>query len=125
MSTNRSRARRGLFLLPTLFTLGNIFCGFYSMLASQDKLFEVAALFIIVAVILDGLDGKIARLAHAESPFGLHRLDRLGEAKKMAQIGAVIGREFRHPVVVALSGMVEQKARDALQRLVQSGLLRE
>ena len=51
------------------------------------------------------------------------RLDRLGEAKKMAQIGAVIGRDFRHPLVVALSGLIEQEAKQALQRLVESGLL--
>lgn len=51
------------------------------------------------------------------------RLDRLGNAKTMAQVGAIIGREFQYSMVVALSGLVEWKAEEALKRLTQSGLV--
>ena len=51
------------------------------------------------------------------------RLDRLGNAKTLAQVGAIIGREFQYSMVVALSGLVEWKAEEALKRLVHSGLV--
>lgn len=62
--------RRGLYLLPTTFTLGNLFCGFFSMVAASQGRFEVAAVLVIVAGVLDGLDGRIARLTGSTSDFG-------------------------------------------------------
>jgi CDP-diacylglycerol--serine O-phosphatidyltransferase len=67
----KRRLRRGIYLLPTTFTVGNLFCGFFSLvLASQGK-YELAAIVIIVAGILDGLDGWIARLTGTTSEFGV------------------------------------------------------
>jgi CDP-diacylglycerol--serine O-phosphatidyltransferase len=68
--TDRRRLRRGLYLLPTLFTVGNLFCGFSSMVLAAEGAFANAALLIILAGILDGLDGRIARLTGASSEFG-------------------------------------------------------
>jgi CDP-diacylglycerol--serine O-phosphatidyltransferase len=70
MRENR-RLRRGIYLLPTCFTVGNLFCGFFSLVESSRGGFELAALLIIVAGILDGLDGRIARLTGTSSEFGL------------------------------------------------------
>jgi CDP-diacylglycerol--serine O-phosphatidyltransferase len=65
------RFRRGIYLLPTLFTVGNIFCGFSSMLFAARGDFGRAAILIVIAGILDALDGRIARLTGTTSEFGL------------------------------------------------------
>lgn len=67
---SRERLSRGLFVLPTLFTVGNLFCGYLSIWCSIRGTFEVAAYLIIVAAVLDALDGRIARLTHSASEFG-------------------------------------------------------
>jgi CDP-diacylglycerol--serine O-phosphatidyltransferase len=66
-----TRKRRGVFLLPNLFTTGGLFAGFYSIIAAIGQHFEVAAIAIFVAMVMDGLDGRIARLTHTQSDFGV------------------------------------------------------
>jgi CDP-diacylglycerol--serine O-phosphatidyltransferase len=66
----RSRLSRGLFILPTLFTVGNLFCGYLSVWCSIRGTFETAAILIIAAAVLDMLDGRIARLTNSASRFG-------------------------------------------------------
>ena len=53
---------RGIYLLPNLFTTAALFAGFYAVLASMNDQFEKAAIAIFVAMILDGLDGRVARM---------------------------------------------------------------
>lgn len=67
----KRKLRRGLYLLPTCFTTGNLFCGFYSVIESLRGSFGDAAMLIIVAGILDALDGWIARLTGTTSDFGV------------------------------------------------------
>src|SRR5205823_12686771 len=67
---SRERLSRGLFILPTLFTVGNLFCGYLSIWCSIRGTFEIAAVLVVVAAVLDGLDGRIARLTHSASKFG-------------------------------------------------------
>jgi CDP-diacylglycerol--serine O-phosphatidyltransferase len=69
LRTNR-RLRRGAYLLPSLFTIGNILIGFYAVIRGFRGDFQTAALLIFLAGILDGLDGRIARLTRTESDFG-------------------------------------------------------
>ena len=66
-----SDRRRGIYLLPNLFTTGALFAGFYSIVASINHQFESAAIAIFVAMILDGMDGRIARLTNTQSDFGV------------------------------------------------------
>ena len=67
----RTGARhKGVYLLPNLFTTGALFAGFYAIVAAMNGLFENAALGIIVAGILDGMDGGVARLTNTQSKFG-------------------------------------------------------
>jgi CDP-diacylglycerol--serine O-phosphatidyltransferase len=73
------RFRRGASILPTLFTTGNLFLGFWSMVRTLDGDFREAALLIGGAAILDMLDGRIARLTHTASEFGA-QLDSLADA---------------------------------------------
>jgi len=63
--------RRGIYLLPTTFTVGNIFCGFASVVMASRGEIVPASVLIILAAILDGLDGRIARLTGTTSEFGV------------------------------------------------------
>src|SRR5881409_487539 len=67
----RRRFRRGVYLLPSLFTLGNMFCGYACVVYAMRGEYETAAPFIGFAIVLDLLDGRIARLTGAASDFGL------------------------------------------------------
>jgi CDP-diacylglycerol--serine O-phosphatidyltransferase len=62
--------RRGIYLLPNLLTTGGLFAGFYSIVAAIDGNFQMAAWAIFVAMFLDGLDGRVARLTSTASEFG-------------------------------------------------------
>lgn len=66
-----NRRRRGIYLLPNLFTTAALFAGFYSIVAAMNAKFEAAAVAIFVAMILDGMDGRIARLTNTQSDFGV------------------------------------------------------
>ena len=63
--------RRGIYLLPNLFTTAALFAGFYSIVAAMNSKFEAAAIAIFVAMIMDGMDGRIARLTNTQSDFGV------------------------------------------------------
>ncbi|MHB8769799.1 MAG: CDP-diacylglycerol--serine O-phosphatidyltransferase [Syntrophales bacterium] len=62
--------KRGIYVLPNLFTTANLFGGFYSAIASMKGMYEIAAIAILIAAVLDGLDGRIARMTHTTSRFG-------------------------------------------------------
>ncbi|MBL8112740.1 MAG: CDP-diacylglycerol--serine O-phosphatidyltransferase [Acidobacteria bacterium] len=79
----RRGVRRGVYVLPTLFTVGNIFCGYLAIdaafQASTDtRYFDQAAMLLFLAGILDGLDGRVARLTGTTSAFG-EQLDSLAD----------------------------------------------
>jgi CDP-diacylglycerol---serine O-phosphatidyltransferase len=63
--------KKGLYLLPNLFTTGNLLCGFSSIVASINEQYVQAAIAILIAVGLDFLDGKVARLTNSASAFGV------------------------------------------------------
>ncbi|MEW5982473.1 MAG: CDP-diacylglycerol--serine O-phosphatidyltransferase [Acidobacteriota bacterium] len=65
------RVRRGVYILPSLLTLGNLFCGYASILYAMRGNLEIAAPLIGIAIVLDMLDGRIARLTGTTSAFGL------------------------------------------------------
>ncbi|MGD0170125.1 MAG: CDP-alcohol phosphatidyltransferase family protein, partial [Smithella sp.] len=69
-SPQRMRIRKGIYVLPNLFTSASLFCGFYSMIASIKENFVPAAIAILVSGIFDGLDGRVARLTNTTSKFG-------------------------------------------------------
>ncbi|WP_313395775.1 CDP-alcohol phosphatidyltransferase family protein, partial [Pseudomonas sp.] len=77
----RKVRHRGIYLLPNLFTTANLFAGFYSIISSMSaqsagdpreasKYFAFAAIAIFVAMVLDGLDGRVARMTNTQSAFG-------------------------------------------------------
>lgn len=67
---NAELRRRGIYLLPNLFTTGALFAGFYAIVMAMNARFDQAAVGIFVAMVLDGLDGRIARLTRTQSAFG-------------------------------------------------------
>ncbi len=64
------KRRRGIYLLPNLFTTAALFAGFYAITAALNQRFEVAAIAIFAAMILDGMDGRVARMTNTQSAFG-------------------------------------------------------
>lgn len=66
----RPRRARGIYLLPNLFTTAALFSGFYAVLASMNGDYEKAAIAIFVAMVLDGLDGRVARMTNTQTAFG-------------------------------------------------------
>jgi CDP-diacylglycerol--serine O-phosphatidyltransferase len=66
----RTVRRRGVYLLPNLFTTGALFAGFYAVIAAMRGQFEPAAIAIFFAMVFDGLDGRIARMTNTSSKFG-------------------------------------------------------
>src|SRR5438477_722911 len=62
--------RRGIYLLPNLFTTGVLFCGFFAIVQAMNGRFEIGAVAIYVAMVLDGMDGRVARWTNTQSEFG-------------------------------------------------------
>ncbi len=76
--SRRKRLGRSIFVLPTIFTVGNIFCGYYAIVATYYGNYPKAAQAIGIAILLDMLDGRVARLTHSSTGFGL-QLDSLAD----------------------------------------------
>ena len=70
MADTPVKRRRGIYLLPNLFTTGCLFCGFYAITAAMNGQFDRAAFSVFAAMIMDGLDGRVARLTHTQTAFG-------------------------------------------------------
>jgi CDP-diacylglycerol--serine O-phosphatidyltransferase len=85
----RPRFRRGVSLLPSLFTIGNLFCGYACVVHTMRGAFETAALFVGFAIVLDMLDGRIARLTGTTSDFGL-QFDSLADVVSFGIAPAVL-----------------------------------
>jgi len=81
--------RRGIYVLPSMFTLLGLLCGFYSLVSSIQGSYEHAAWGIIVAAIFDMLDGRVARLLNAETAFGAE-LDSLSDMMSFGVAPAVL-----------------------------------
>jgi CDP-diacylglycerol--serine O-phosphatidyltransferase len=64
------RIKKGIYLLPNLFTTASLFSGFYSIIASVQEKYYIAAIAILVSLVFDGLDGRIARMTNTTSKFG-------------------------------------------------------
>jgi CDP-diacylglycerol--serine O-phosphatidyltransferase len=70
MEEETSKKSRGIYLLPNLFTTAAFFAGFYAIVAATNDKFEQAAVAVVIAMILDGVDGRVARMTNTQSEFG-------------------------------------------------------
>lgn len=66
-----AQLKKGVFLIPSLFTTGNLFCGFFSIISTFNGHYLQAAILVVLAHLLDGLDGYVARLTKTTSQFGI------------------------------------------------------
>lgn len=90
---DRSLRRRGVYLLPNLFTTSALFAGFYAIVASINGRFEPAAVAVFVAMVLDGIDGRIARLTNTQSDFG-KEYDSLADMVSFGVAPAIVAYEW-------------------------------
>ncbi len=67
---SEEKRRRGIYLLPNAFTTANLFAGFYAVVQAMNGYFEIAAIAIFLAMVFDGMDGRVARLTNTQSAFG-------------------------------------------------------
>lgn len=95
---NPELRRRGIYLLPNSFTTAALFAGFYAIVQAMNGAFEQAAVAIFIAMVLDGLDGRVARLTHTQSAFGAE-YDSLSDMVSFGAAPALVAYEW------ALKGM--------------------
>ena len=81
------RRRKGIYILPNLFTLAALFGGFYAIVMAMNGKFDLAAIGIFCAAVLDSLDGRVARMTNTQSAFG-EQMDSLSD---MVSFGAAPG----------------------------------
>lgn len=87
------RRRRGIYLLPNLFTLAALFSGFYAIVQSMNQRFDLAAMAIFAAMVLDGMDGRVARLTNTQSAFG-EQFDSLSDMTSFGVAPALVMYEW-------------------------------
>jgi CDP-diacylglycerol--serine O-phosphatidyltransferase len=85
--------RKGIYILPNLFTLGALFAGFYAIVMAMNWRFEQAAIGIFSAAVLDSLDGRVARLTNTQSAFG-EQMDSLSDMVSFGAAPALIVYEW-------------------------------
>lgn len=89
----RKVRHRGIYLLPNLFTTANLFAGFFSIITAINGNFYVAAATVFVAMVLDSLDGRVARLTNTQSAFGAE-YDSLSDMVAFGLAPAVLAYEW-------------------------------
>jgi CDP-diacylglycerol--serine O-phosphatidyltransferase len=85
--------RKGIYVLPNLITLGALFGGFYAVVMSMNGRFDLAAAGIFVALVLDGLDGRVARMTRTQSAFG-EQMDSLSDMVSFGAAPALVAYEW-------------------------------
>lgn len=85
--------RTGIYWLPNAITTAALFAGFYAIVQAMNSRFELAAIGIMVAMVLDGMDGRVARWTHTQSPFGAE-LDSLSDMVSFGAAPALVLYEY-------------------------------
>jgi CDP-diacylglycerol--serine O-phosphatidyltransferase len=107
---DHGRIKRSLSIIPSLFTIGNIFCGYYSIIATLRGNWDYAAVLIGIGYILDGLDGRIARLTNTTSEFGV-QLDSLADVITFGVAPAVLAFYWGFGASEGIQGSVAKNVR--------------
>ena len=90
--------RKGIYILPNLFTLAALFGGFYAIVMAMNQRFDLASIGVFCAMVLDSLDGRVARMTNTQSAFG-EQMDSLSDMVSFGAAPALIVYEW------ALKGM--------------------
>jgi len=87
------RRRKGIYILPNLFTLAALFGGFYAIVMAMNGRFELSAIGVFCAMVLDSLDGRVARMTHTQSTFG-EQMDSLSDMVSFGAAPALVMYEW-------------------------------
>src|SRR5687767_672030 len=87
------KRRKGIYILPNLFTLAALFGGFYAVVMAMNGRFDLAAIGVFCAMVLDSLDGRVARLTNTQSAFG-EQMDSLSDMVSFGAAPALIVYEW-------------------------------
>jgi len=87
------KLRKGIYVLPNLFTLAALFGGFYAIVMAMNGQFDMATTGIFAAMVLDSLDGRVARMTHTQSAFG-EQMDSLSDMVSFGAAPALIAYEW-------------------------------
>nr|WP_250130983.1 CDP-diacylglycerol--serine O-phosphatidyltransferase [Brachymonas denitrificans] len=87
------KRRKGIYVLPNLFTLAALFGGFYAVVMAMNGRFDLATIGVFAAMVLDSLDGRVARLTHTQSAFG-EQMDSLSDMVSFGAAPALIAYEW-------------------------------
>lgn len=87
------KRRKGIYILPNLFTLAALFGGFYAIVMAMNGRFELAAIGVFCAMVLDSLDGRVARMTNTQSAFG-EQMDSLSDMVSFGAAPALIAYEW-------------------------------
>lgn len=87
------KPNKGIYVLPNLFTLAALFGGFYAVVMSMNGRFDLAAMGVFASMVLDSLDGRVARLTHTQSAFG-EQMDSLSDMVSFGAAPALIAYEW-------------------------------
>jgi CDP-diacylglycerol--serine O-phosphatidyltransferase len=87
------KRRKGIYVLPNLFTLAALFGGFYAIVMAMNARFELAAIGVFCAMVLDSLDGRVARMTNTQSAFG-EQMDSLSDMVSFGAAPALIAYEW-------------------------------
>lgn len=87
------KRRKGIYILPNLFTLGGLFGGFYAVVMAMNGRFDLAAIGVFSAMVLDSLDGRVARMTNTQSAFG-EQMDSLSDMVSFGAAPALIAYEW-------------------------------
>lgn len=87
------RRRKGIYVLPNLFTLASLFGGFYAIVMAMNDRFELAAIGIFCSMVLDSLDGRVARMTNTQSAFG-EQMDSLSDMVSFGAAPALVVYEW-------------------------------
>ncbi|HNX69779.1 CDP-diacylglycerol--serine O-phosphatidyltransferase [Rivihabitans pingtungensis] len=85
--------QQSIYLLPNLFTLAALFAGFFAVVQAMNQRFETAAVAVFIAMVLDGMDGRVARMTHSQSAFGAE-FDSLSDMVSFGVAPALIAYEW-------------------------------
>ena len=87
------KRRKGIYILPNLFTLAALFGGFYAVVMAMNGRFDMAAIGVFSAMVLDSLDGRVARMTNTQSAFG-EQMDSLSDMVSFGAAPALIAYEW-------------------------------
>jgi CDP-diacylglycerol--serine O-phosphatidyltransferase len=107
---DQARIHRSLSIIPSLFTIGNIFCGYYSVVLTLRGNWDYAAILIGIGYILDGLDGRIARMTKTTSDFGI-QLDSLADIVTFGVAPAILAFNWGFDATEGIGGNVAKHVR--------------